>query len=195
MGSHRSFKRSARKQWLPMRSLLRHQVMWWDQGTLSASAVPSAEAPPASWLERPLSIRTCLSKGVWSGKSRGKHFLVSMCACIYARKIWIQSNPTICLKLIIKIMLKLILKLWFRAENGPTCIVMKPCAEDPNKTKFTWLLNIDLKVCGFHACIFCSRWFALKCIQELKGKETNESSIGSTFSFSVVCRAGSRRQS
>ncbi|KAM7018490.1 steroidogenic acute regulatory protein, mitochondrial [Tautogolabrus adspersus] len=32
-----------------------------------------------------------------------------------------------------------------RAENGPTCIVMKPCAEDPNKTKFTWLLNIDLK--------------------------------------------------
>ncbi|KAK9522495.1 hypothetical protein VZT92_018955 [Zoarces viviparus] len=32
-----------------------------------------------------------------------------------------------------------------RAENGPTCIVMKPCAEDPNKTKFTWLLSIDLK--------------------------------------------------
>ncbi|KAM7416225.1 hypothetical protein PAMA_018343 [Pampus argenteus] len=32
-----------------------------------------------------------------------------------------------------------------RAENGPTCIVMKPCTEDPNKTKFTWLLNIDLK--------------------------------------------------
>lgn len=35
---------------------------------------------------------------------------------------------------------------FYRAENGPTCIVMKPCAEDPNKTKFTWLLNIDLKV-------------------------------------------------
>uniref|UniRef100_G3PDB8 Steroidogenic acute regulatory protein, mitochondrial n=1 Tax=Gasterosteus aculeatus aculeatus TaxID=481459 RepID=G3PDB8_GASAC len=32
-----------------------------------------------------------------------------------------------------------------RAENGPTCIVMKPCPEDPNKTKFTWLLSIDLK--------------------------------------------------
>ncbi|RVE68461.1 hypothetical protein OJAV_G00092020 [Oryzias javanicus] len=32
-----------------------------------------------------------------------------------------------------------------RAENGPTCIVMKPCAEHPNKTKFTWLLNLDLK--------------------------------------------------
>uniref|UniRef100_A0A3Q2QHF7 Steroidogenic acute regulatory protein, mitochondrial n=1 Tax=Fundulus heteroclitus TaxID=8078 RepID=A0A3Q2QHF7_FUNHE len=32
-----------------------------------------------------------------------------------------------------------------RAENGPTCIVMKPCAEDPNKTKFTWLLSLDLK--------------------------------------------------
>ncbi|XP_057688024.1 steroidogenic acute regulatory protein, mitochondrial [Corythoichthys intestinalis] len=32
-----------------------------------------------------------------------------------------------------------------RGENGPTCIVMKPSSEDPNKTKFTWLLNIDLK--------------------------------------------------
>ncbi|XP_077416545.1 steroidogenic acute regulatory protein, mitochondrial [Vanacampus margaritifer] len=32
-----------------------------------------------------------------------------------------------------------------RAENGPTCIVLKPSSEDPNKTKFTWLLNIDLK--------------------------------------------------
>ncbi|KAJ8286128.1 hypothetical protein GJAV_G00034860 [Gymnothorax javanicus] len=32
-----------------------------------------------------------------------------------------------------------------RAENGPTCIVMRPSTEDPNKTKFTWLLSIDLK--------------------------------------------------
>ncbi|XP_005809030.1 steroidogenic acute regulatory protein, mitochondrial [Xiphophorus maculatus] len=32
-----------------------------------------------------------------------------------------------------------------RAENGPTCIVMRPCAEDPSKTKFTWLLSLDLK--------------------------------------------------
>ncbi|CAB1320077.1 unnamed protein product [Coregonus sp. 'balchen'] len=32
-----------------------------------------------------------------------------------------------------------------RAENGPTCIVMRPSADDPNKTKFTWLLSIDLK--------------------------------------------------
>ncbi|XP_061116590.1 steroidogenic acute regulatory protein, mitochondrial [Conger conger] len=32
-----------------------------------------------------------------------------------------------------------------RAENGPTCIVMRPSAEDPSKTKFTWLLSIDLK--------------------------------------------------
>ncbi|KAK2837534.1 hypothetical protein Q5P01_014746 [Channa striata] len=32
-----------------------------------------------------------------------------------------------------------------RAQNGPTCIVMRPSAEDPNKTKFTWLLSIDLK--------------------------------------------------
>nr|XP_020446169.1 steroidogenic acute regulatory protein, mitochondrial [Monopterus albus] len=32
-----------------------------------------------------------------------------------------------------------------RGENGPTCIVIKPCAEDPSKTNFTWLLSIDLK--------------------------------------------------
>lgn len=33
-----------------------------------------------------------------------------------------------------------------RAENGPTCIVMKPSADNPNKTQFTWLLSLDLKV-------------------------------------------------
>ncbi|XP_029366459.1 steroidogenic acute regulatory protein, mitochondrial [Echeneis naucrates] len=32
-----------------------------------------------------------------------------------------------------------------RGENGPTCIVLKSCAGDPNKTKFTWLLSLDLK--------------------------------------------------
>ncbi|KAM6965152.1 steroidogenic acute regulatory protein, mitochondrial [Aplochiton taeniatus] len=32
-----------------------------------------------------------------------------------------------------------------RAENGPTCIVMRPCDNNPDKTKFTWLLSIDLK--------------------------------------------------
>lgn len=32
-----------------------------------------------------------------------------------------------------------------RGENGPTCIVLKPSAEDLNKTKFTWLLSLDLK--------------------------------------------------
>ncbi|XP_024132161.1 steroidogenic acute regulatory protein, mitochondrial [Oryzias melastigma] len=32
-----------------------------------------------------------------------------------------------------------------RAENGPTCIVMKPCSDHPDKTKFTWLLSLDLK--------------------------------------------------
>lgn len=35
---------------------------------------------------------------------------------------------------------------FLRAENGPTCIVMRPSADDPNKTKFTWLLSLDLKV-------------------------------------------------
>ncbi|XP_059822093.1 steroidogenic acute regulatory protein, mitochondrial [Hypanus sabinus] len=34
---------------------------------------------------------------------------------------------------------------FIRGENGPNCIVLRPSAEDPNKTKFTWLLSIDLK--------------------------------------------------
>ncbi|XP_072341695.1 steroidogenic acute regulatory protein, mitochondrial [Scyliorhinus torazame] len=34
---------------------------------------------------------------------------------------------------------------FIRAENGPTCIVLRPSADDPSKTKFTWLLSIDLK--------------------------------------------------
>uniref|UniRef100_UPI00398F1A52 steroidogenic acute regulatory protein, mitochondrial n=1 Tax=Pristiophorus japonicus TaxID=55135 RepID=UPI00398F1A52 len=34
---------------------------------------------------------------------------------------------------------------FIRAENGPTCIVLRPTADDPNKTKLTWLLSIDLK--------------------------------------------------
>lgn len=51
---------------------------------------------------------------------------------------------------------KLTLISCFRAENGPTCIVMKPSADDPNKTKFTWLLNIDLKVRDCHMCVFLS---------------------------------------
>ncbi|XP_039624536.1 steroidogenic acute regulatory protein, mitochondrial [Polypterus senegalus] len=32
-----------------------------------------------------------------------------------------------------------------RAENGPTCIVLRPNAEDSTKTKFIWLLSLDLK--------------------------------------------------
>ncbi|KAI4896026.1 hypothetical protein NFI96_011273 [Prochilodus magdalenae] len=32
-----------------------------------------------------------------------------------------------------------------RAENGPTCIVLRPSTDDPNKTTFTWLLSLDLK--------------------------------------------------
>uniref|UniRef100_A0AAZ3NY17 START domain-containing protein 1 n=1 Tax=Oncorhynchus tshawytscha TaxID=74940 RepID=A0AAZ3NY17_ONCTS len=49
-----------------------------------------------------------------------------------------------------------------RAENGPTCIVMRPSADDPNKTKFTWLLSIDLKV-----------WRPLTCILSLGSDRYN----------------------
>ncbi|KAJ0060691.1 hypothetical protein NL108_017200, partial [Boleophthalmus pectinirostris] len=30
-----------------------------------------------------------------------------------------------------------------RAEDGPTCIVIEPAG--PNRSKFTWLLNMDVK--------------------------------------------------
>ncbi|KAJ6658658.1 hypothetical protein lerEdw1_019818 [Lerista edwardsae] len=32
-----------------------------------------------------------------------------------------------------------------RAENGPTCMVLRPLKGDPSQTKLTWLLSIDLK--------------------------------------------------
>ncbi|KAE8619500.1 hypothetical protein XENTR_v10009815 [Xenopus tropicalis] len=34
---------------------------------------------------------------------------------------------------------------YIRGENGPTCMVLRPLAEDISKTKLTWLLSIDLK--------------------------------------------------
>ncbi|KAL8173880.1 UNVERIFIED_CONTAM: hypothetical protein K2H54_030749 [Gekko kuhli] len=32
-----------------------------------------------------------------------------------------------------------------RAENGPTCMILRPLTGDPSQTKLTWLLSIDLK--------------------------------------------------
>ncbi|XP_073346190.1 steroidogenic acute regulatory protein, mitochondrial [Pagrus major] len=32
-----------------------------------------------------------------------------------------------------------------RAEDGPTCIVIQPLDEDTSKSRFTWLLNMDVK--------------------------------------------------
>ncbi|XP_053434495.1 steroidogenic acute regulatory protein, mitochondrial [Nycticebus coucang] len=32
-----------------------------------------------------------------------------------------------------------------RAEQGPTCMVLRPLAGSPSKTRLTWLLSIDLK--------------------------------------------------
>lgn len=60
--------------------------MWWDRGTLSASAVPSAGAPPASWLGCPLSTRKCQSRGEWSGESTGNNRLVV--------SIWMYSEQS-----------------------------------------------------------------------------------------------------
>lgn len=128
-------KRSARTRWSPMRYPQRPPAMWWDPGTLSVSDVPSGEAPPASWQECPLSTQRCLSRGVLSGKQWGAITLGH----------YFMDAQTVCVQIILKWHCLLIIT-FLRAENGPTCIVMKPCAEDPNKTKFTWLLSIDLKV-------------------------------------------------
>ncbi|XP_072312908.1 steroidogenic acute regulatory protein, mitochondrial [Eucyclogobius newberryi] len=32
-----------------------------------------------------------------------------------------------------------------RAEDGPTCIVIEPADDSPSRSKFTWLLNMDVK--------------------------------------------------
>ncbi|XP_036405982.1 steroidogenic acute regulatory protein, mitochondrial [Megalops cyprinoides] len=32
-----------------------------------------------------------------------------------------------------------------RAEDGPTCIIIQPTGDNTGKTRFTWLLNMDLK--------------------------------------------------
>lgn len=34
----------------------------------------------------------------------------------------------------------------YRAEDGPTCIVIQALDEDSRKSRFTWLLNMDVKV-------------------------------------------------
>ncbi|KAJ0015650.1 hypothetical protein NQD34_013940 [Periophthalmus magnuspinnatus] len=34
---------------------------------------------------------------------------------------------------------------FIRAEDGPTCFILEPIG--PNRSKFTWLLNLDVKVC------------------------------------------------
>ncbi|XP_010294298.1 PREDICTED: steroidogenic acute regulatory protein, mitochondrial, partial [Phaethon lepturus] len=34
---------------------------------------------------------------------------------------------------------------FIRAENGPTCMVLRPLPGSPSQTKLTWLLSIDLK--------------------------------------------------
>lgn len=74
----------------------------------------------------------------------------------------------------------------FRAENGPTCIVMKPSAGDPNKTKFTWLLNIDLKVCECHACVFFSVLICTEMYSRTKRKRNKAKQHQSNILF--LCR-------
>ncbi|NXL01637.1 STAR protein, partial [Mesembrinibis cayennensis] len=34
---------------------------------------------------------------------------------------------------------------FIRAENGPTCMILRPLPGSPSQTKLTWLLSIDLK--------------------------------------------------
>lgn len=114
-------------------------------------AVPSAGGPRASWLACLLNTPPCPNRGALSG--RLVHILKGWTErwmdgykslTIHHRKIifvilcWTSTyTNTDILHRIVD---------FVRAENGPTCIVMRPSADDPNKTKFTWLLSIDLKV-------------------------------------------------
>ncbi|KAL0964755.1 hypothetical protein UPYG_G00328470 [Umbra pygmaea] len=56
-----------------------------------------------------------------------------------------------------------------RAEDGPTCIIIKPLADDAGKSHFIWLLNMDVKdECG---CIFragCQSRLSIKRCREHK---------------------------
>lgn len=44
-----------------------------------------------------------------------------------------------------------------RAENGPTCMVLRPLPGSPSQTRLTWLLSIDLKVPGAGGARECGR--------------------------------------
>ncbi|KPP77095.1 hypothetical protein Z043_103512 [Scleropages formosus] len=37
------------------------------------------------------------------------------------------------------------LKGFVRAQDGPTCIIIQPTGDDTGRSRFTWLLNMDLK--------------------------------------------------
>ena len=36
--------------------------------------------------------------------------------------------------------------LYNRAEDGPTCIIIEALDKDSRRSRFTWLLNMDVKV-------------------------------------------------
>lgn len=69
----------------------------------------------------------------------------------------------------------------YRAENGPTCMVLRPLAGSPSQTKLTWLLSIDLKVSP-----------ALNCFR-VKAGVVPEADV--LMGCVLLCRAGCQRPS
>lgn len=47
----------------------------------------------------------------------------------------------------------------FRAEDGPTCIILHPLQDRPDRSRFIWLLNMDVKVQNMHVL-----WFIKICL-------------------------------
>uniref|UniRef100_A0AAZ3QUN3 START domain-containing protein 1 n=1 Tax=Oncorhynchus tshawytscha TaxID=74940 RepID=A0AAZ3QUN3_ONCTS len=52
-----------------------------------------------------------------------------------------------------------------RAEDGPTCIIIEPLADDTGRSHFTWLLNMDVKVDFFLKKNCCEKDFSFTQLQ------------------------------
>lgn len=50
----------------------------------------------------------------------------------------------------------------YRAEDGPTCIIIQALDEDPRKSRFTWLLNMDAKV---NSCVLIFNFVNIRQLQ------------------------------
>ncbi|KAK1166468.1 steroidogenic acute regulatory protein, mitochondrial-like, partial [Acipenser oxyrinchus oxyrinchus] len=64
-----------------------------------------------------------------------------------------------------------------RAQDGPTCIILEPLEDDKNRSRFTWLLNMDLKA-RLASQVHCQSSFA-----------SSPGRFCKTFAETTVCKA------